>query len=91
MNYRAIGTASALSVGLLFVALLTPAKADFEYAWCGYQSMFQGYQQSCTFSTLEQCQAFVAGNGYCDTNPRGPLARRGTSVAPDFAAPVRRR
>ena len=71
MIYRAIFAAGAVSIGLLFVAMAKPAQADFDYPWCGYMSMFQGQQQSCTFNTLEQCRAWIGGNGYCDTNPRG--------------------
>ena len=67
-----------------------PAQA-YEYPWCGYMSLFQGYQQSCTFNTLEQCRAFVTTNGYCDTNPRGALARTPASALAPGYPPVRGR
>jgi hypothetical protein len=89
MTNRAIIAAGLTSVGLLFVAVPKPAQADIEYPWCGYISVFQGQQQSCTFNTLEQCRAFTAGNGYCDTNPRGALAR--TPTMPVRTDPARRR
>ena len=89
MTYRAITAAAALSIGLLSVALPQPARADVEYPWCGYFPMFQGFQQSCSFNTLEQCRAFVSPSGYCDTNPRGSLARTPMTQTPAY--PVRRR
>ena len=89
MTYRAITAAAALSAGLLFAALPQPARADIEYPWCGYINVFQGQQQSCSFNTLEQCRAFVSPSGYCDTNPRGSLARTPMTQTPAY--PVRRR
>jgi len=89
MTYRAITAAGTLSMGLLFAALAQPARADIEYPWCGYITIFQGQQQSCSFNTLEQCRAFVSPSGYCDTNPRGSLARR--PGYPAYPAPVGRR
>jgi len=86
MTHRTIIAAGAFSIGLLLAVL--PARAEVEYAWCGYMNIFQGQQQSCSFNTLEQCRAYVTQNGYCDTNPRGPLARTAT---PPVTAPVRRR
>ena len=88
MTHRTIITAGAATIGVLLAFLPEPVRADIEYPWCGYMNMFQGQQQSCTFSTLEQCRAFVTTNGYCDANPRGALAR--TTAAP-VAAPARRR
>src|SRR5690242_3815144 len=91
MTNRAIIAAGVASVGLLFAAAPKPAHAEIEYPWCGYMSVFQGQQQSCSFNTLEQCRAWLGGNGYCDTNPRGPLARTPTSPLPPTYPPVRRR
>jgi len=78
MTYRTIIAAGASSIGLLLAVLPQPVRAEVEYPWCGYMNMFQGQQQSCSFNTLEQCRAFVTSNGYCDTNPRGALARTTT-------------
>ena len=82
MTYRAITGAAALAVGLLSAALPRPARADYDYPWCGYVSMFQGQEQNCTFNTLEQCRAYVSTMGYCDTNPRGRLARTPANPTP---------
>lgn len=92
MSHRTIIAAGALSFGLLLAALPGPAQA-YEYPWCGYMNLGRGgQQQSCTFSTLQQCRAFVSPNGYCDTNPRGPLARgRGPGEAYGFDHPGHRR
>lgn len=94
MIHRAIIAAGAMSLGLLFAALPKPAQAYDEYPWCGYINLggASGQQQSCTFRTLQQCKAYVSPNGYCDTNPRGPLARgRGPAAAYGFAHPRRHR
>jgi hypothetical protein len=56
-----------------FLAVTTatsaPVRAETEYAWCAYGAT-QGGSQSCSFSTIEQCRAYVAGSGYCQSNPR---------------------
>jgi hypothetical protein len=92
MPHRTIIAAGAISLGLLFAASPKPAQA-YEYPWCGYMNLGRGgQQQSCTFSTLQQCRAFVSPNGYCDTNPRGRLARgRAPAAAYGFAYPHHRR
>ena len=87
MIYRSIIIAGA-TVGLLFAALPVSAQAYDEYPWCGYMNLGGGgQQQSCTFSTLQQCQAFVSPGGYCDTNPRGSLARGGPARAYGMSYP----
>ena len=90
---RTILAAGAMSFGLLLAALPKPAQAYDEYPWCGYMNLGGGgQQQSCSFGTLQQCRAFVSPNGYCDTNPRGRLARgRGTTQAYGFDDPRHRR
>jgi hypothetical protein len=70
MTYRPIAAAAAFSIGLLLAAMPAPARAEVEYPWCGYVTVFQGQMQSCSFSNLEQCRAFVTTMGYCDRNPR---------------------
>ena len=59
------GTASVIAT----LGMSTPVRADVEYPWCGYISVVGG-SQSCTFATVEQCRAYVAGSGYCAPNPR---------------------
>jgi hypothetical protein len=44
-------------------------RAGVEYPWCGFVST-QGGSQSCTFATIDQCRAYVAGAGFCQANPR---------------------
>jgi hypothetical protein len=64
----------ALSGFVSLLAIASPASADVEYPWC----MMQGRHtpQSCTFTTVEQCRASLAGSaGYCDRNPRYIAAR----------------
>lgn len=50
-------------------ATTAPTRAETEYAWCAFGAT-QGGSQSCSFSTVEQCRAYVAGAGYCEANPR---------------------
>lgn len=61
-------------------ATTAPVRAETEYAWCGFLST-QGGSQSCTFATVEQCRAYVAGAGFCQANPRATafaeMPRRG--------------
>jgi hypothetical protein len=58
-----------IAAAALVGAAATPVHAQSEYPWCGHLSI-QGGLQSCTFSTLEQCRAYISGAGYCQTNPR---------------------
>jgi Protein of unknown function (DUF3551) len=54
-----------------FVITMTtaaPVRA-VEYAWCGITST-PGGSESCTFATIDQCRAYVAGAGFCQPNPR---------------------
>ena len=46
-----------------------PARADVEFAWCAFTST-SGGAQSCMFNTVDQCRAYVTGNGFCERNPR---------------------
>lgn len=59
----------AAAVAFAAAATTTPARAEVEFAWCGFLSI-SGGSQSCTFNTIEQCRAYVAGSGFCDRNPR---------------------
>jgi hypothetical protein len=46
----------------------TPVRAEAEYAWCAHEA---SQNQSCSFTTLAQCKAYVDGpGGYCQSNPR---------------------
>ena len=58
----------ALALGFApMVLLAAPAQAQ-NYPWCAEYSM-QG-SSNCGFSTIEQCQAALSGNGgYCAANP----------------------
>ena len=65
---------SALAAGavLLSAAATTPAQAvDFPYCTVGGWST----DHTCSFYTLEQCQAFIQGlGGSCAPNPRATLS-----------------
>jgi hypothetical protein len=77
-----LSLSAAASIAMAATALTTsPARAQ-EYPWCASASQFGGVP-ACSFSTLEQCQAFLSGQaGYCQQNTRAaspaPTARRGT-------------
>lgn len=60
-----IAVAAAVTVN---AATTTPVRAT-EYAWCAHGAS-QGGSQSCTFSTIDQCRAYVSGGGFCQANPR---------------------
>lgn len=47
----------------------TPARAASEFAWCAFEST-NGGGQSCTYNTVDQCRAYLAGRGFCQPNPR---------------------
>lgn len=49
----------------------TPGRAEIDYLWCSMTSTSQSGIPSCRYSTLEQCQAFLAGlGGSCQRNSR---------------------
>ena len=57
-----------VALALAALATNTSARADIEYPYCGYAREGAG---GCTFSTLDQCRAFVSGaGGGCVSNPR---------------------
>ncbi|ETR75087.1 hypothetical protein X566_20315 [Afipia sp. P52-10] len=64
------GLASLALAGLLpFAAVPAEAQVAIEYPYCLMQGRHTG--QSCTFMTLQQCQASISANsGFCDRNPR---------------------
>jgi hypothetical protein len=67
MRYLLLG-AAAIAAVTLAPPVTTPASAEVTYPWCGKDRYGWG---GCTFSTLEQCRAFIAGaNGRCESNPR---------------------
>jgi Protein of unknown function (DUF3551) len=46
-----------------------PARGEIEYPYCSVAGIAVG--PDCSFSTLDQCRAFVSGIGTgCDRNPR---------------------
>jgi len=69
--------AAALAVaGLAPLATSTTARAEIEYAWCGYM---RDVGQTCSFATQDQCRAWVVNGGDCFNNPRfmsNDLARK---------------
>jgi hypothetical protein len=68
MRKLILGTAALALAGLAPLAAATPVRADIEYPYCGYAREGAG---GCTFSTLDQCRAFVSGTGgACTSNPR---------------------
>lgn len=48
----------------------TPGRAEIEYPWCSITSAGQDGTPRCRYSTLDQCNAFVTGQGYCQPNAR---------------------
>jgi hypothetical protein len=70
MNRRLPTCAGVALLGFgLMLATMARAAAQ-EYRYCLMPSSQSG-MQSCTFSTLQQCQATASGNfGYCVPNPR---------------------
>jgi Protein of unknown function (DUF3551) len=69
-NYLIIAATAAVAATVITTA---PVRADVEYAWCGFLSI-SGGSQSCTFTTIDQCRAYVSGWGFCQPNPRASLA-----------------
>jgi maltoporin len=72
--------AAAIAAAMFAPLAATPARAEVEYPYCGYARLGAG---SCTFATLEQCQAFIAGTGgRCERNAR---YAQGSAVTPSRA------
>jgi hypothetical protein len=47
-----------------------PASAEILYPWCAYYAGQGGGGTNCGFSTWQQCQWAISGNGgYCGQNP----------------------
>lgn len=65
-SFLLVAAAAAFTATMMTTA---PARADVEFAWCGFLSI-SGGAQSCTFNTIDQCRAYVAGSGFCERNPR---------------------
>ena len=61
--------AAAAAVVAISVSTTAPVRAEAEYPWCAFLSI-SGGSQSCTYATLDQCRAFLAGAGFCERNPR---------------------
>src|SRR5262249_35764519 len=62
---RAIHVLLTATLGLLTGH--TAAKAEITYPWCAQYGSLGG--RNCGFSTVEQCQAAVSGNGgFCEAN-----------------------
>jgi len=62
---RSFLVALALSV-IGLVVDVAPSGAEITYPWC---AQYRRDGRNCGFSTLEQCQATVSGNGgYCEQN-----------------------
>jgi hypothetical protein len=79
MKTTLLSLSAAAFVAIGAMALGTsPARAQVEYPWCAFSNL-NGGSPSCSYSTVEQCQAFLAGQGYCQPNPRAaaPAPRRG--------------
>jgi hypothetical protein len=64
---------SLIFVSLAAVTSLASAQshAEIDYPWCAMTSTGQSGKPSCVYATLEQCQAFLAGqSGSCVRNAR---------------------
>jgi hypothetical protein len=60
---------ATLVTGLVALTAGAPAKAEIEYPYC--TSGGWSTDGNCSFSTLQQCQAYVQGvGGSCVQNPR---------------------
>ena len=60
---------AAIAAAALLSASLPAASAGIEYPYCMMPGRYTS--QSCTFTTLAQCQAsLIVGSGFCDKNPR---------------------
>ena len=61
------------TIVLVWLAGGSPARADYDYAWCIQNSEY-GYPGDCSYQTYAQCQASASGrNLYCNVNPRAAL------------------
>lgn len=70
MFLRLLGAAAFVAVAAASFAV-TPARAEIDYPWCSITSTGQSGLPSCRYTTLEQCQAFLAGqSGFCQRNSR---------------------
>jgi len=59
------------TIVLVWLAGGSPARADYDYAWCIQNSEY-GYPGDCSYQTREQCLASASGMSrrYCDVNRR---------------------
>lgn len=73
--------AATLALAAIASPLAGTASAEgIEYPYCGYGRDIGG---GCTYSTLEQCRAFVSGTGgSCVNNPRYSPNTSGFARAP---------
>jgi hypothetical protein len=55
------------------LAVSSPVRAEVEYPWCGVIANLGGGDPSCTFTTIDQCRAYVSVGGYCQPNPRASV------------------
>jgi hypothetical protein len=54
---------------LVWLAGGSPARADYDYAWCIQDSEY-GYPGDCSYQTREQCLLSASGRkGFCAKNP----------------------
>jgi hypothetical protein len=64
--FAALSLVLGLAAGMIGAA---PARAEIEYPYCSVAGISVG--PDCSFSTLDQCRAFVSGIGTgCERNPR---------------------
>jgi hypothetical protein len=72
MKTSLLSLSATAFVAIAATALASSAsRAEAEYAWCAITSTGQAGGPSCYYATLEQCQAFLAGQaGFCQPNPR---------------------
>jgi hypothetical protein len=80
-----LSLAAAALVAIAVTSLAsTASRAEIDYPWCSITSAGQSGTPTCRYSTLEQCNAFLAGGvtGFCQPNPRATanaqVIRRGT-------------
>lgn len=83
---RTVSMLSALAAASLMLGA-PAAKAEITYPWCA-QYGEDGGGRNCGFSTQQQCQAAISGNGgFCEQNS---LYRSETTGSVTQAAPVHR-
>ena len=57
------------TIALVWLAGGSPARADYDYAWCIQDSEY-GYPGDCSYQTREQCLLSASGRkGSCAQNP----------------------